>query len=99
MGEVRHGPKGANEGGTGVLIEEERNRGAHQRGEKRSKRGGRRGHGGAHRRGEKWWCDGGGPVGQVRTQGRREMGRRVMGCSGMLAREDERGKKGEGVWR
>jgi hypothetical protein len=39
MGEVRHGPKGADEGGTGVLIKEERNGGAAA-----AVRSGRRGH-------------------------------------------------------
>jgi hypothetical protein len=76
-GEVRRGPKGANEGGTGELNEGERNGGAAaQR---------RRGSG-----------DGGGPVRRAQTQGRREKGRRVMGCSGVLASEDESGKKGGG---
>jgi hypothetical protein len=76
-GEVRRGPKGANEGGTGELTEGERN------GDTVAQR--RRGSGG-----------GGGPIWRAQTQGCRERGRRVMGCSGALASEDESGKKGGG---
>jgi hypothetical protein len=36
----------------------------------------------------------GGLVGRARPQGRGERGGSVRGCSGALAREDERGKKG-----
>jgi hypothetical protein len=72
MGEVRHGPKEVDEGGTGELIRGERNGGA-----------------AARRR-----CGSSGLVGRARTQGRRERGRRVTGCSSTLAREDKRGKKG-----
>jgi hypothetical protein len=70
-GEVRHGPKGADEGGTGSSPKGERNSGVVAR----------------KRRG------GAGPVGRARTQGRGVRGGRLMGCSGALAREDERGKK------
>jgi hypothetical protein len=67
IGEVRHGPKGADEGAQGSSL---------------------KGREMAVRRSSQL----------VRTRGQGERGRRVMGCSGVLAREDERGKKWGVAW-
>jgi hypothetical protein len=72
MGEVRHGPKGVDEGALG----------SSPKGREMAVR---------RREDDVTAAVRSGGCG---TQGRRERGRRVTGCSGALMREDERGKKG-----